>query len=473
MTKPAEGYRAAHNRAMDPGALVQRQRAFFRSGATREVAFRREQLGKLRAAVAQRERDVLEALRADLGRPAEEAFTSELAIVLHEIDEARRRLPSWARPRRVRTPLVLFPATSRVQPEPYGVALIIAPWNYPFQLALAPLAAAIAAGNCAVVKPAEAAPRTSRLVAELVGATFEPDYVAAVEGGVPETQALLEERFDYLFFTGGTQVGRIVMAAAARHLTPLTLELGGKNPCIVDRDADPALAARRIAWGRFLNAGQTCIAPDFVLAHRDVKPALLEQLAAALAAFYGPEPKASPDYGRIVNERHFDRLAAFLGEGRAVVGGQSDRGARYIAPTVLEGVGWDSAVMQEEIFGPILPVLEFDELGAEIARLQERPRPLALYYFGGERARAEEVLRRLPSGGACLNDVFGQFLNLRLPFGGIGDSGMGAYHGKSGFDAFSHQRAVVRRATWADPGTRYPPYRTPLPVLRRIVSFLL
>ena len=456
-----------------PGGIAERQRAFFRGGATREVSFRRAQLARLRAAVQAREAAVLEALKLDLGRPAAETYMSEVGIVLREIDAARRHLAAWARPRRVRTPAALFPGASWVQPEPYGSVFIIAPWNYPFQLALAPLVAALAAGNCAVVKPSEATPHASRLVAELIGATFDPEYVAAVQGGVPETQALLEQRFDYVFFTGAAHVGRKVMAAAAKHLTPVTLELGGKNPCIVDADADLGVAAKRIAWGKFMNAGQTCIAPDFVLAHKAIRPALVRELAAAVRAFYGADARSSPDYARIVDQRHFDRLAAFLKDGRVAAGGEAERGQRYIAPTVLDGVSWDAPVMQDEIFGPILPVVEFDDLEAEIARLQERPKPLALYYFSRERSRQKEVLARLSSGGACINDVFGQFLNLRLPFGGVGESGMGAYHGRTGFDTFSHRRAVVRRATWADPGPKYPPYRTPLALLRRLLSFLL
>ena len=453
--------------------LSDSQRAFFRTGATRDVEFRKAQLARLRAAIVAREAAILEALKQDLGRPAEEAYTSEIGIVLAEIDAAGKGVAAWARPRRVRTPPVLFPAASRVQPEPYGSVLIIAPWNYPFQLAIAPLAAAIAAGNCAVVKPSEAAARVSRLIAAMISETFAPEYVAAVEGGVAETQALLAQRFDYIFFTGGTQIGRVVMAAAAKHLTPVTLELGGKNPCIVERDADLGTAARRIAWGKFMNAGQTCIAPDFVLAHKAIRPALVERLVAAVEASYGKDPLKSPDYGRIVDERHFDRLAALLRDGKAAMGGQSDRVQRYIAPTILQGVGWDAPIMREEIFGPILPVLEFDDLDAVIARLQALPTPLALYCFTSSRETEQKILGRLPSGGACINDTFGQFLNLRLPFGGQGESGMGAYHGKAGFDTFSHLRGVVRRATWADPRTRYPPYKTPLAVLRRIISFLL
>jgi len=453
--------------------LLPRQRAYFRTGETGKVAFRAAQLAKLRDAIAKREAGILEALKRDLGRAAEEAYTSEVAIVLREIDVALKNVAAWARPRKVRTPLVLFPGASRLHAEPYGSILIIAPWNYPFQLAIAPLVGALAAGNCAVVKPSEAAPQTSRLLAGMIGEIFDPAYVAAVEGGAAETQALLEQRFDYIFFTGGTQVGKIVMAAAARQLTPVTLELGGKNPCIVDRDADLAVAARRIAWGKFMNAGQTCIAPDFVLAHKAIKPALIGHLAAAVEAFYGKDPQASPDYGRIVSERHFDRLAALLRDGTVALGGQAERSQRYIAPTLLDGVAWSAPVMQEEIFGPILPVLEFEDLDAAIETLQARPKPLALYCFSRDRARQDELLRRLPSGGACINDTLGQFLNLRLPFGGVGESGMGAYHGKAGFDTFSHKRGVVRRSTWADPGTRYPPYKTPLAVLRKIISFLL
>ena len=448
------------------------QRAYFRTGATLDVQFRRAQLGRLREAVVRREGEILDALKRDLGRPAVESFTAEIATLLAEIDLARKRLRAWARPRRQRTPLALFPARSWIRPEPYGSVLVVSPWNYPFLLAMAPLAAALAAGNCAVVKPSEAAPHTSRLVEQILGETFEPAYVSVVHGGVPETQALLAQRFDYVFFTGSARVATLVMAAAAQHLTPVTLELGGKNPCIVERDADVALAARRIAWGKFINAGQTCIAPDFVLAHQAAKPALLAALGRAIEGFYGKEPGASPDFGRIVDERHFDRLAAMLREGRVVAGGQADRAQRYIAPTVLDGVGWDSALMQEEIFGPILPVLGFDSLEEVLGELAGRPKPLALYFFGKQRAQQEEALRRVPSGGACINDTLGQFLNLRLPFGGVGDSGMGAYHGRTGFDTFSHLRSVVRRANWADPGTRYPPYRTPIAVLRRIAPFL-
>lgn len=458
--------------SLPAAGIAEAQRALFRRGLTREIGFRKRQLGVLRSVIAQREDDILQALKRDLGRPEAEGYTSEIAIVLHEIDFALKNLASWAKPHKVRTPLMLFPGSSWVYPEPYGSALVIAPWNYPFQLAVSPLIGALAAGNCAVVKPSEAAPHTSQLIADMIGNAFDPGYLAVVEGGVGETEALLEQRFDYILFTGGTRVGKIVMTAAARHLTPVTLELGGKNPCIVDASADVDKAARRIAWGKFVNAGQTCIAPDFVLADKSIKPALLARLTAAIESFYGADPETSPDFGRIVNDHHFKRLAAVLGDGNVVTGGKTDAAQRYIAPTIVEGVSWDDDLMQEEIFGPILPVLDFDDLEAVMTALEVKPKPLALYFFSEDRDRQEQVLRRLSSGGACINDTFAQLLNLCLPFGGVGDSGMGSYHGRAGFETFSHNKSVVKRSTWVDPGIKYPPYRTPLAVLRRVMPLI-
>ena len=451
--------------------LADRQRGYFRTGASQEITFRRQQLLALRDAVVSCESSILQALKEDLGRPPAETYTSEIGVVLHEIDFALRHLRSWSRPRRVRTPLILFPGSSWVYPEPYGSVLIIAPWNYPFQLAISPLVGALAAGNCAVVKPSEQAPQTSRVIAEMIAGAFDPGYLTVVQGGAEETQALLAQRFDYILFTGGAKVGKIVMAAAARHLTPVTLELGGKNPCLVDADADLDKAARRITWGKFFNAGQTCIAPDFVLAHASIKADLLTRLTATIQTFYGEDPKLSTDYGRIVNDRQFERLAALLDGGTIVTGGETDPAERYIAPTVVDGITWDHPLMQEEIFGPILPVLTFEDLDAAIEVLQARPKPLALYVFCEDQSRQDRVLRRLPSGGSCVNDTFAQILNLRLPFGGVGESGMGAYHGKAGFDTFTHDRGVVKRGTWADPGFKYPPHRTPLAMLRRVMRF--
>lgn len=452
--------------------LLQAQRAFFRRGGSRPVASRRAALLRLRDAVVREETALLAALYEDLGRPEAEAYASEIAFVLAEIDFALRNLEGWARPRKERTPPLLFPATSWIQPEPFGCALVIGPWNYPVQLLLVPLIGALAAGNCAVLKPSELAPRTGKVIAHLVASAFPVEHVAVVQGGADAVQGLLAQRFDVIFFTGGTRVGRIVMEAAARFLTPLTLELGGKSPCIVDASADLEVAARRIAWGKFMNAGQTCVAPDFILVHAAVHGELVQRLAATVRAFYGEKPRRSPDFGRIVNAAHFERLVAQLASGRAVVGGDSDRATRYIGPTVLDGVGWDDPVMHDEIFGPILPVLPFASLDEAIGRLQAMPRPLALYVFAGDRAVQERVLNELPSGGACINDTVAQLMNPRLPFGGVGDSGLGGYHGRHSFEAFSHMRAVVRRGTWFDLAAKYPPYRTPLAVLRPLLKIL-
>lgn len=454
------------------GALLDAQRRFFASGATRSLEFRRATLLRLREALVRAEPEVLEALREDLGRPPAEAYTSDVGIVLSELDHALRHLERWARPRKQPTPPLLFPAKSWIQPEPYGCTLVIGPWNYPLQLLLSPLVSAVAAGNCAVLKPSELAPRCAEVLARIVSSAFGPEHVAVVQGGVEAVQDLLAQRFDYILFTGGTRVGRIVMTAAARHLTPLTLELGGKSPCVVDQDADLAVAARRIAWGRFMNAGQTCVAPDFVLAHASIRAELVEQLAQAVRDFYGENPQRSPDFGRIVNTQHFDRLAGYLSSGRVAVGGETDREARYIAPTVLDGVQWGDPVMQDEIFGPILPVLEYDRLEGAIARVREMSKPLALYVFSASKDTQERVLRELPSGGACINDTISHLLNPNLPFGGVGDSGMGGYHGRHGFDTFSHLRSVVSRGTWFDLAAKYPPYKTPLSVLRGLMRWL-
>lgn len=452
--------------------LLQAQRAFFAGGATRPVAFRRQALQRLRAAVVAHEADLLAALRADLGRPEAEAYASEVGFVLGELDFTLRRLEGWARPRRERTPMLLFPATSWIHPEPYGCTLVIGPWNYPLQLLLVPLVGALAAGNCVVLKPSELAPRTAEAVARIVAEAFDPAHVAVVQGGAEAVTDLLAQRFDYIFYTGGPRVGRIVMTAAARFLTPLTLELGGKSPCIVDASADLGVAARRIAWGKFMNAGQTCVAPDYVLAHRSIRAELVRRIGEVLRGFYGEDPKRSPDYGRIVDAHHFDRLAALLHSGRVAVGGATDRETRYIAPTVLDGVQWDAPVMQDEIFGPILPVLEYATLDEAIAQVRARPKPLALYVFCAERATQDRVLAELPSGGACVNDTVTHLANPRLPFGGVGDSGLGGYHGRHSFETFSHLRAVVRSGTWFDLAAKYPPYRLPLSVLRKVMAWL-
>lgn len=457
----------------DPAAAVQLQRAFFQTGTTRFLDFRRKQLEALSAALERHESALLAALRADLGKSPFQGFASELGPVQAELRCARNNLGLWAAASRCRTPWLVAPARGWMQPEPFGVALILGPWNYPVQLLLTPLASAIAAGNCAMLKPSELAPRTAAAISAMVEETFAREFVSVATGGADVAEALLHERFDKIFFTGSTRVGRVVMAAAAKHLTPVTLELGGKCPAIVCSDAEIGLAAKRIAWGKFLNAGQTCVAPDFVLVQRGVREAFLAALTSHVREFYGEHPNQSADYGRIVNERHFARLVNYLSNGRLIHGGAHDARELFIAPTILGDVPPDSPVMQEEIFGPILPVLDFDKLDDALSMLHGRPAPLALYLFTSDRSEEARALAGTRSGGVCVNDVVSHVIGTGLPFGGLGESGLGAYHGRAGFEAFTHKRAVLRRGTWLDTPFRYPPEKLSFAGLKRAMRFLL
>jgi aldehyde dehydrogenase (NAD+) len=441
--------------------LIARLRGSFDAGLTRPLEWRREQLRALQRILREHERDFLEAMKEDLGRAPSESWATDIWFVANQVGFILRHLAEWVRPHRAGVPLVLMPATARVVDEPLGVALVIAPWNYPLQLTLLPMASAVAAGNCVIGKPSEVAPRSAEAMARLVPRYLDSRCVQIIEGGVPETQALLAERFDHIFYTGNERVGRIVMEAATRHLTPVTLELGGKSPAIVDADADLMSAARRIAFGKFITAGQTCVAPDYVLVHRAVERKLLDALGNAIRSFYGPDPRRSPDYGRIVNDQHFRRLRGLLeagGYAEAVVGGQMEESERYFAPTVLRGVSRHAGVMQEEIFGPILPVLAVDDVDEAIGFVNARPKPLALYVFSSSDATVRRVLNRTSSGGACVNTAVVHAAVPGLPFGGVGGSGMGAYHGRAGFETFSHRRAVLTKPPHPDPSLGYPPY---------------
>ena len=458
---------------MDFAAAIARHRAFFQTGATRSLEFRRAQLLCLRAAIEKHEPSLFAALQADLGKSPYAAYSTEIGLVLSEIRHAIRCLPAWMAPQRRRTPWLAWPGRGFIRPEPYGVALIIGPWNYPLQLVLSPLVGAIAAGNCAVLKPSEFAPRTAAALAQLIGTAFREEYLAVVQGEREAAEALLRERFDCIFFTGSTGVGRAVMAAAAQHLTPVTLELGGKCPCLVCADVPLDVTARRIVWGKFMNAGQTCVAPDFILADRRIREPLVEALKRAVRKFYGDNPQKSQDYGRIVNRKHFDRLTAYLACGQVAFGGQYDARDLYLAPTLLTGAPADAPVMQEEIFGPILPVLEFTTLDEALASLRDRPTPLALYLFTKDRATQERVLAETRSGGVCLNDTVTHMVGNDLPFGGLGESGLGAYHGQASFDCFAHWRSVLRRSFAIDPKLRYPPPRISLATLKRALRFML
>lgn len=458
---------------MDVAAINQRHRAFFQTGATRSVEFRRAQLERLAGAFERHEASLLAALHADLRKSPTQGYATEIGLVQAEIRHAHSQLARWAAPQRRRRPWFVAPASGWVQSEPFGVALILGPWNYPVQLLVSPLVSAIAAGNCVVLKPSELTPRTTEAITELMRDCFEEQLVTVVNGGVEVAEVLLRERFDKIFFTGSTRVGRLVMAAAAKHLTPVTLELGGKCPAIVCADAPMELAARRIAWGKFMNAGQTCVAPDFVLVARAARDAFVAAMKKVLYEFYGEDPARSEDYGRLVNQAHFARLVNYLHDGRQIHGGAHDARDLFIAPTILTEVSPHAPVMQEEIFGPILPVLEFDKLDDALALLRGKPTPLALYVFTHDRATEARVLADARSGGACVNDVVSHMIGAGLPFGGLGESGMGAYHGRAGFDAFSHQRSVLRRATWVDLPFRYPPQKLALNGLKRAMRFLL
>ncbi len=438
------------------GELVKRQRDFYDSGQTRPLAFRQDCLRRLRASLIKNEEEINRAVGEDLNKSAFETYMTETGIVLSELRFTMKRLPRWVRERRVKSPPALMPARSYIAPEPYGLALIMSPWNYPVQLTLNPLVASLAAGNCSVVKPSAYAPATSRLLANLLQDLFPPELVAVVEGGREENAALLEEKFDFIFFTGSPLVGKLVMAAASRHLTPLVLELGGKSPVIVDETADLKLAARRIAFGKVLNAGQTCVAPDYLLIDRRVKDRFVEHFRQALLDFFpGGDYR---DYPRIINDKHFQRLESLL-EGQAIlIGGRRDQASRLIVPTLLDEVDPRSPLMQEEIFGPLLPLISFEDLEACIRFIRERPKPLALYLFTGDKARERRVLDTCSFGGAAINDTIMQLTSPYLPFGGVGESGMGAYHGYKSFEAFSHMRSLIRQSKWIDLPVRYHPY---------------
>lgn len=439
--------------------LVESQRAYFSTGRTLSKAFRREKLKALYEAITVYEERLLAALEEDLGKSSFESYTMELAAVREELRFALSRVGGWMRQQKVKSPRVYFPSKSTVYKEPLGVVLIFSPWNYPVNLALTPLISAIAAGNCAVLKPSRNAPATSRVMGDMLGEYFDPAYIALVESGQRTNSDLLEEQFDHIFFTGSAAVGKTVMEAAAKNLTPVTLELGGKSPCIVDRTANIDAAARRIVWGKCLNAGQTCVAPDYVLVEESVKEKLLAAMERYLLAMYGSQPLTNSDLGRIVNHKHFNRLTGLL-EGQQIrCGGQGDPETRKIAPAILENVDPGSPVMQQEIFGPILPVLSYVRFEDALDFVRERGKPLALYLFTGNWARERRVMRTLSFGGGCVNDTVIHLSNLRLPFGGVGGSGMGGYHGKKGFDTFTHEKGVLKKSALLDNPLRYPPYQ--------------
>ena len=439
--------------------IVTRQRKYFQTGATLPVSTRLTALQKLYNAISYHETEIHNALKKDLGKSAFESYMCETGMVLEEISYMLKHTKRFAAEKRVRTPLAQFHSRSYKKPSPYGVALIMSPWNYPFMLTLSPLVDALAAGNTAVVKPSAYSPHTSEVILHILSECFEPQYVAVVTGGRAENTCLLHEHFDYIFFTGSQAVGKEVMRNAAEYLTPVTLELGGKSPCIVDQTADIKLAARRIVFGKYLNCGQTCVAPDYVYCHRSIKDKLIKEVKKQIQKQYGKQPLHNPNYGKIINEKHFDRILGLIDEKKVIHGGNSDRKALRIEPTVMDNVTFSDAVMQEEIFGPVMPILVYDNLDEVIRRINIMSHPLALYFFTSDKAATKKVTSRCGFGGGCINDTIIHLATTEMGFGGFGESGMGAYHGKTGFDTFSHYKSIVDKKAWIDLPMRYQPYR--------------
>lgn len=450
--------------------LVTRQSKYFQTGATLPVSARITALRRLYSAISSNEKEIHNALKKDLGKSGFESYMCEIGLVLEEISYMLKHIQRFTGEKKVRTPLAQFHSRSYQKPSPYGVILIMSPWNYPFMLTLSPLVDALAAGNTAVVKPSAYSPYTSEVLQKILSQCFDPQYVAVVTGGRAENTCLLKEHFDYIFFTGSQAVGKEVMRNAAEHLTPVTLELGGKSPCIVDQTADIKLAARRIVFGKYLNCGQTCVAPDYIYCHHSVKDRLIKEVQKQIQKQYGKQPLRNPNYGKIINEKHFDRILGLIDEKKVVYGGNSDRKTLQIEPTVLDHVTFQDAVMQEEIFGPLMPILTFDNLDDVIRKINSLSHPLALYFFTSDKSAAKKVTSRCGFGGGCINDTIIHLATTEMGFGGFGESGMGAYHGKIGFDTFSHYKSIVDKKTWIDLPMRYQPYQK---LQEKMVRFFL
>lgn len=457
--------------ANDVESMIAAQHRFYFTGKTRTAAFRKEMLIKLREAILTYEDEITEALQKDLGKSPFESYVTEIGFVLSSISQMLKNVDAWMKPERVKTPVHLQPSKSFIVREPYGSVLIIGPFNYPFQLVIEPLVGAIVGGNCAVVKPSESAKHTGTIIKKILTETFSTDYIQVVEGEREETSVLIHASFDYIFFTGSVAVGKVVMKAAAERLTPITLELGGKSPVIVDQTANLVNAAERIVWGKFLNTGQTCVAPDYLLVHHSVKEELVERIIEVIENFYGENVMESPDYGRIINERQFDRLASMISKEwpQIIYGGDVDTANLFIEPTLLDGVTWESPSMEDEIFGPILPIMEYDHLGEVLHRVRQLPKPLSAYMFTENEQAANYFIESLPFGGGCINDTISHVGNTNLPFGGVGSSGMNAYHGKDSFDVFTHAKAVMRRNTKIPMRLALPPYENKLKLVKPLI----
>lgn len=449
---------------------VESQHRYFKTGITKDIGFRLEQLSRLKRILKENEQSFFDALEADFRKPPFETYGTELGQIYQEIDLCKKKLHRWAKPEKVPGTIVNFPSRNYIYYQPYGVALIIGTWNYPVLLAIQPAVSALAAGNTVIIKPSEHAPNTSSLLAQLLNSEFDTGYLTVVEGGADTARKLLSQPLDYIFFTGSSAVGKIVMKAAAEQLTPVTLELGGKSPAIVDETADLKITARRIVWGKFMNAGQTCVAPDYLYVQSTVKNELIDHMEEAIRSFYGEDPSQTPDYPRIINDRYFRNLTELLSESSVVLGGETDADQRYIAPTIIDQVTWEHPAMQEEIFGPILPILTFDELDEVVKEINQRPDPLSLYFFSAQKERQEKIISNVEFGGGSINDTITHLGNHNLPFGGKGRSGMGNYHGKFGFDTFSHKKSIMKKSFWFDVKLRYAPYKDHLKWIKKILN---
>lgn len=449
--------------------LVKQQRAFFESGVTLDVQERVKQLRKLRDVIQKAEQQIYDALIADFGKPVFETYTSEIGVVLEEIGCMLKNIKKWTSPQLVGGNLAIFPSKSYIYPEPFGVSLVIGAWNYPFNLTIAPGIGAIAAGNTVIFKPSRTALHTYKLIYKLISENFDPRYIAVADEDVDNNQ-LLQQQYDYIFFTGGVEIGKVVARAAAEHLTPNTLELGGKSPCIVDADVDIDIAAKRIVWGKFFNAGQTCVAPDYLLVHKNVKDKLFTAMKKAVKEFYGDNPATSPDYARVINAKHFNRLKSMLIGGKIIFGGTTHESDNYIAPTLIDDIEFNHPLMGDEIFGPILPAFTVDNMEEAFRIAKTFPKPLAFYLFSNNYKTQQKAVQSIQFGGGCINDCISHFINENLPFGGIGNSGVGAYHGKFSFDTFTHYKGVLNRVIWPDVPLRYPPYASKLPIVKQVIK---
>lgn len=450
--------------------IVNKQKAFFNLNSTKDIYFRIEQLDKLKNIILEYEDLIIDSLYKDLGKSPFESYSTEIGMVLSEISHAQKNIKNWSKVKKVKTPLTNFKAKSYIYPEPYGNVLIISPWNYPLQLTLAPLLGAIAAGNTALIKPSSSSLHTSNTIEKMINENFPEEFIHVINMDSKSADYLLDKKFDYIFYTGSVSVGKLIMGKASKHLTPITLELGGKSPCIVDKEGDIDIFAKRIVWGKFLNAGQTCVAPDYVYVHKDIKDKLIENIVKYIEYFYGKNIKDNDEYPRIINKKQFNRLISLIDENKLIYGGDSDLESLYISPTIMDNITWDDPVMEDEIFGPILPLLEYESIVQVIEEIKKRPRPLALYVFSTNPKVVTKVINSLSFGGGCINDTVMHLANPHLPFGGIGDSGMGAYHGEYSFHTFTHYKSILDKSLSPDVDTRYPPYKGKLKWVKKFMK---